>query len=187
MNNDQLGKLASPGQARDAIHIAIAPVLAAEKLRPGTHVGIVENGFGKCSDPIGIVDPFLTASVDKGSWFWLLLYPNTITSLRHEWVHPAFTAKGVPVASESERWLRDFADEVDADYWEMMEVAKSHCRNTGKNYGDPGYRWPEYLIEGGKWEGQPTPDEFWTHFTNVTGMKPDGDDSSRPGIFSCSC
>lgn len=35
--------------------------------------------------PVGIVDPFLRESVQPSQRFWLFLYPNTVTSLRHEW------------------------------------------------------------------------------------------------------
>jgi hypothetical protein len=58
-----------------------------------------------------------------------------------------------------------------------MATAATHCEGASG--------WPDYLIEGGKWEGQATPEEFWVHYFNVTGKKPADDD--RPGIFSCSC
>lgn len=93
----QLGKLIEDGdRRRDAIHIAVAPVTAAEKLRPGQPVGLVGDDremVGTCNNTLGIVDPFLVADVDEGQRFWLFLYPNTITGLRHVWTHPEFQAK----------------------------------------------------------------------------------------------
>ncbi|MFO0822607.1 MAG: hypothetical protein U0792_05710 [Gemmataceae bacterium] len=40
--------------------------------------------------PVGIVDPFLREAVRPGQRFWLFMYPNTVTTLRHEWTHPAY-------------------------------------------------------------------------------------------------
>ena len=96
-NGPQLGKLIDDGdRCRDAIHIAVAPVTAAQYLQRGEHVGFVEDGntelVGSSTNPIGIVDPFLAADVETGQRFWLFLYPGTITSLRHVWTHPQFTA-----------------------------------------------------------------------------------------------
>ena len=86
---------------RDAIHIAIAPVTAADRLAPGQHVGLVQEGklelVGPCDRNIGIVDPFLPREVEAGQRFWLFLYPGTITSLRHVWTHPVFTAAAAAV------------------------------------------------------------------------------------------
>lgn len=181
-NEPKIGNLLPDHRSaeRDAIHIAVAPVTAAEELRPGQHVGFVQQGDTNLVGPnshtlIGIVDPYLDEIVHPGAACWLFLYPQTITSLRHNWTHPAFE-ESKPDISISERWLRDFADEVDAGYDEMMFVASTHCNGND--------RWPEYLINGGKWEGTSTPDEFWTHFAAVTGKTP----SDGPtGIFSCSC
>jgi hypothetical protein len=99
MDGPNPGTLIEDGERRrDAIHIAIAPVTAAERLLPGQHVGFVSgdtehvgvvNAPSRC---LGIVDPFLRQAVEKGQRFWLFLYPNTVTSLRHYWTHPAFTA-----------------------------------------------------------------------------------------------
>jgi len=92
----QLGQLIEDGdRRRDAIHIAVAPVTAVERLSPGQHVGLVREDdpelVGPCDRTIGVVDPFLTAEVEPGRRFWLFLFPGTITGLRHVWTHPAFT------------------------------------------------------------------------------------------------
>lgn len=112
-----LGKLIEAGQQRDAIHIAVAPVIAEHVLAPGVHVGFAVEGNTElvgCGAKVklGVVDPFLKEVVLKGQRFWMFLYPQTITSLRHDWTHPAFSA---PAESnrfsrlESEAWLRNYA------------------------------------------------------------------------------
>lgn len=172
-----LGRIITNEQQRDAIHIAVAPVIAAHTLIAGRHVAFDKNGNASehtDNPPIGVIDPFLDCKVEKGQQCWLFLYPGTITGLRHEWYHPAFAAVTTSAPSASEKWLRHFAEQVDADYDEMMAIASTHCDEGDKWGGD-------YLNEGGKWEGQGTPDEFWTHFTAVTGKTGSG------GIFSCSC
>ena len=94
----KLGQLVPVGEnRRDAVHIAIAPVTADQDLIVGSHVGLKPGttdlvGYFP-STAVGIVDPFLTERVvKKGQRFWLFLYPGTVTSLRHVWTHPAFTA-----------------------------------------------------------------------------------------------
>lgn len=71
---------------RDAIHVAIVPTVAPERLFPGQHVNA--NGFRHY--PVGIVDPYLTVPVEAGQTFFLFLYPGSVTSLRHVWTHPQF-------------------------------------------------------------------------------------------------
>ena len=120
MHEVKLGQLASESDQRDAIHVAIAPVVAGEALRPGQPIGFADGYSGSdretvCggSTQVGIVDPFLKANVFKGQRFYMLLFPGTITSLRHEWSHPAFAntlpSEGISDRAFSERWLREYA------------------------------------------------------------------------------
>ncbi len=91
-----LGEIPAVDARRDAVHIAVAPVVAAHELLPRTNVSINDDGHAEqniARNPIGIVDPFLHNVVAKGQRFWLFLYPDTITNLRHVWEHPAFRAK----------------------------------------------------------------------------------------------
>ena len=97
MDTLKLGQIIEGEQHRDAIHIAVAPVEAAEQLRPGEQVGLLADGRASKAAHValvGIVDPFLRVTVLKGDRFWLWLTPYTITSLRHEWTHPAFEKGG---------------------------------------------------------------------------------------------
>ncbi len=94
-----LGEVPDETAKRDAVHIAVAPVIAGEILSPGQRVGLGKNGrvVGVNNigvKDIGIVDPFLRVKeiqVDQSCW--LFLYPNTVTSLRHVWSHSAFSAQ----------------------------------------------------------------------------------------------
>ncbi|RJQ30324.1 hypothetical protein C4565_00640 [Candidatus Parcubacteria bacterium] len=86
----ELGKLVTKETGRDAVHMAIAPITAVRRLKPGEHVDA--NGFPERygAKPVGIVDPFLREDVLEGQVFLIMLYPLSVTSLRHEWTHPAF-------------------------------------------------------------------------------------------------
>lgn len=93
----KLGEIIIGDAKRDAIHIAVAPVIAGQRLQPGDHVSLTKDQYKHATllnpdDSVGIVDPFLKGAVLEGEMFWLFLYPNTVTSLRHVWTHPAFNS-----------------------------------------------------------------------------------------------
>lgn len=112
MSDTKVGVLPPEFAQRDAIHIAVAPVVSDGTYPPGKHVGFMPDGTvgADAEHKIGIVDPFLNTDVEKGERFWLFLYPQTVTGMRHHWSHPAFTPK--TDLEESERWLRAYALEL---------------------------------------------------------------------------
>jgi hypothetical protein len=191
---DTLGSILSGGEQRDAIHIAVEPVVAAYQLAPGQHVGRIPsmNGrYGASPNPVGIVDPYLTKPVNAGENFWLLVYPRKITSLRHVWTHPAFDAvEDIPTAdvmvepadedpdtstylkTNSITWIQQYANGLDVDYEELMGHATAFIEHGS------------YWSEGGRFEGVQVESEFWKHFEIVTGIEVDEDFGN---FFSCSC
>ena len=169
----KLGELIYGEAQRDAIHIAISPVVAGEyDLRPGMLIGFDEPGCEVVrhrKDGIGIVDPFLKEAPQKGQRFWMFLYPGTITSLRHEWTHPAFVT--ADEKSESRLAVERIAVVCGKTYEALMDDAQQFAdhgnwiRDNSERYKDADW------------------DEFWKHFEILTGIKTD--DLYAP--YDCSC
>lgn len=179
----KLGQLITePGaqNQRDAIHIAVVPVMASTDLRAGQHVGVSADGLRSLvgsGDPVGIVDPFMPAGVKAGESFWLCLYQGSVHTLRHEWTHPAFpevAARPADQRAASEVWLRAFAMRI-------------------KPYDDRGTAYENFLRElvegevffhGTDTDYSITSDaELWRHVAIVTGRQVDTSDLS----LRCSC
>ena len=168
---------------RDAIHVAVAPAKAAELLLPGDHVGFLNDGtgtVGRTDSTVGVVDPFLKEPVPPGAWFWLCLYPNSVTSLRHEWTHPAFTGGAVPKTvvdvNPSMQWLKDYAEAVGVSYQVLMDAAHEALA-YGNHFCLP-YDTPNVVYE--------KKDAFWGHYEAVTGTHVHQDKKEHP-VFSCAC
>lgn len=173
-----LGKLVTTDKGRDAVHIAIAPVEATEKLYPGQGISLVEGNPAQAranEEWDGIVDPFLTSPVFPGQRFWMWMRPGSITSLRHEWTHPAFDESPATKKTRSEQWIRGLAEEHNVTYNAIMDHARMQA--GGDDF--------PYLIGGEAMEGSSTPEEFWDHYEVVTGEKVPKD--RRENFFSCSC
>jgi hypothetical protein len=186
-NVPKLGRLIGGDNVqRDAVHIAVAPVIAGENLKPGTRIGFTGlEAFvvsQKAKKQIGIVDPYLLHNVVKGERFYMFLFPNTITSLRHDWSHPEFAKEDESSTmddtffklrgdKEAEEWINDFADRIGSTYSEIMSGADDY-----QTSGD-------YLVRGGTFEGMSIPEEFWDMYERVKRITVE----DRGSFLSCSC
>lgn len=203
MSEAKLGALLTEIGERDAIHVAIIPVIAATRLYPGSPVMIdTDTMTARGSSPDikavrAIADPFLEAIIEQGEMFYACLPPNTVTGMRHHWEHPSFTEKSAetkrqkPSKEESLKWLEDFCKTADCPSLDILLKAA-----TGQELPNP---YPEYydcacqvwshggdesyLHFNGRDAHGEIPDEFWGHVENYTGLKC----PERPKYFSCSC
>lgn len=184
---DTLGTILGAGEERDAIHLAVEPMIAGQRLKPGQPVSVISPGIAgtisAITKPVGIVDPFLTAPVKPGERFYLVLYPGQVRSLRHVWEHPDFPLAGreaaiaeISAKAKSQAYIEELADRLGVDSDALISNATDYVRHG------------EYWSEGGRFEGECIPDEFWPHFTVVTGITPESKQSRQWSNFlSCSC
>ena len=97
-----LGHEPTSEHQRDAIHVAVVPVVASARLYPGQRVAVTGKGeAGPGPDHVGIVDPFLETVVEERVRFWLYLFPNSISGMRHHWQHPKFDEHEPQVANNA--------------------------------------------------------------------------------------
>lgn len=163
MESPKLGSMPTDTDVRDAIHIAIYPATAGRVLYPSQVVEI-RNGVAHPSQTstsgVGIVDPFLKHTVLAGTKVWICLYPGSITSLRHDWTHPDINNELLSeedVKAVSERWMRNYSDSTGISYSDLLS------RFAGDN------------------EGWLPVEEFWYHYSVITG------DKDPTHYFSCAC
>jgi len=186
----ELGKTFKNTRNRDATHIAVLSVTSEGGLLPGQHIGFVPGSKERVDlalpedgwpDPLGIVDPLLTTPPKAGEWFWMWMYPGTITGLRHEWDHPALT--GAPTAHKivtAEAYMRHLADDMsdNVTYEDLLEagddwaIRGDHTREDTESYQDV----YSDFSEGG---------DFWKYYQIIRGSVVPESDQVCP--FTCSC
>lgn len=187
MNESQptLGQLVEFDRPRDAVHVAIIPLVAAEELHPGWMVGADKEGYAfkvdQRHESIGVVDPFLYGVVPKGKRCWVLLTPDTVTGMRHQWTTADFPEEGPPSTREmraaATAWLMKFADDKNIRYDDMVAGAVS---GEGATFGVDchGSLAQEF--------GEGLAQQFWEHLEVVTGRRFPA--AHRSGThFSCTC
>lgn len=172
MSEVKLGELIAGDQERDAVHVAIEPVVAGDNLSAGQGVGLFNythigrEVVGVTDSLIGIVDPFLKSDVLEGQKFWMFLYPNTVTGMRHDWSHPSFE-KWRPSKDAADAWMERFAEKHTAPYEgdrvyspdELIEAAHEYLRSGDR------------MVQQGDESLRDDTDsrEFWKYYEIITG------------------
>lgn len=192
-DTSHIGQVHTGPLSNDAIHIAIAQVSAGEELKAGDHVGFKEGNtvVFKNTNNIGIVDPFLKEVVKKDRLFYLFLYPNTVTSLTHQWEHPMFNRTEDKIKA-ADTWLREQL----CDYYDDDPLTADVVEGTEWNYprileefkkGDVGY-----YAYGTDFSDKYNSDKdgfrkkFWDNLEIVTGVLATKKQRNQE-YFSCSC
>lgn len=214
-----IGMILPEGAGRDAIHIAVEPAKSGETVFPGQHVGYKPNGLvsATAEEKIGIVDPFLTGPVYPQQPFWLLVYPRTITSLRHVWEHPAFpnvvtekiieVIKEVPIKNgtitsliykneaskktpeQARAWLEAWCDSNDCpSFYEILEAFENEGEWTTNKEDIDGYHYG--IRVDGEYvhvSGSDAHGEIPEEFYDHLEIVLGRRVRSQPKYFSCSC
>lgn len=194
---DTLGFILEGDEKRDAIHLAVEPVEAAEELFPGDHVSFDNVGRAvkvEVGDGVGIVDPFLNDVVEPGQKFWLVVYPRQITSLRHVWEHESFPPSGgkskvsANVQNASELWLKNWLANNMSSFFSLdnlIEAIETGSWEDPTNKDD-GISYNGVYITSHGWDASGTiPPEFWDHYTLYTGNTVA--DVNKATYLGCSC
>jgi len=82
---ETLGTIIDDTQKRDAINIAVLPIVAAERLLPAQHIGLVEGGAGDSEKPLGGVD--MAGAVAGAVWPELMTELCNLASTRRRPKH----------------------------------------------------------------------------------------------------
>lgn len=186
MSDTTVGQLVNEGAERDAIHVAIAPVIAGERLSPGQHIGVVNEQALAGAPHIGIVDPFLAAPVFKGERFYLFLYPKTVTAMRHHWAHPAFGETTQHTFTRSELWLREFADRYSFGGYNGTPEENFTALMGRLSEAAEGRESCAVACGTSLYSGEVDLSELWDHYADFTGKQVCSDAREKLS-FSCSC
>ena len=180
MSDVKLGELLNGGESRDAIHVAIIQVIANSNLKPGQLVGLIGSSkeiVGESNKPIGIIDPFLKDIVQRGQKCYMLLYPNTVTGMKHHWEHPSFVEHVTNEKSNHDKSiqiLKYAAEQGGMSYKFLLDSMTS--------YAEHGYRC--HMGENEEYSGITGWNDIWEAWSKITGLKVP-DDAWCP--FTCSC
>lgn len=184
-----LGYFPDEKAERDAVHVAVIPLYAGERLSRGSKVKLKYGSVkvAMCAeynekDAIGIVDPFLKDyEVPENGRFWCMLFPGSVTGMRHHWAHPSFEEDKVPKAKTvHEEWIRDFCDRWNFNYDELINAATSRIPNDWRYVTAHGHDLHSRAELG------EDHDLFWEHLQELMGDI--YDEAHREGMgWSCTC
>jgi hypothetical protein len=174
MSDIGIGRLITTNQKRDAIHVAVAPVISFETLQPGQRIGLTGENVvsAKAAKTSGIVDPFLTAPVQPRERFWMFLDPGSIKSLRHEWAHPDFSM----TEAQARAVVVEIAAELHIPVEQLMGAAQRWLDSESYEVQRGAESWRDEFPEHAE--------RFWEAWEAIYHVKVE---EKKATFFSCSC
>lgn len=178
-NAKTVGTVISHNGVRDAIHVPIISVIAAERLAPGDWVTIDKDNAAFKADrnsAVAIIDPYLQWWANAGELVWAFLRPGSITTLTHHWTHReiADSPASIPVRELARARLEKFATDDLGVTLDKMLATIDLC-----SIGD------EHRLVNGDYYGLDEYSGFWSDYVLYTG-KPDPNQlEDFCGFFSC--
>ena len=129
-----LGKKPAELGVKDAVHVAIVSVRAANPIRPGQRCGINEYGEAVVSNNgVGIADPFLRETIPAGGNFQLMLNQDEIANVRHDWDHPSFSFRAPCRSAQRNKYIAEHAKELGVTYEQIMDAAAYSAASSGES------------------------------------------------------
>lgn len=123
-----LGKAPIELGVKDAVHTAIVSLRAGMALKPADQITMNSaNEAIRCTanDSFGIVDPFLTAPVARGTMFWGVLKMDEVPNVQHHWDHPQHTFSAPTTEAEKNKYLERYAERLGITYDALMKACQT--------------------------------------------------------------
>jgi hypothetical protein len=166
---------------RDAIHVAVVSLVSHGPLSRGDkvtwhHKGVSVRLCKYDEKEIGVVNPFLDRT---GGVVWVMLYPNTVTGMKHHWSHPDFDQIEIDLEL-AERTIERMAETLGMSSYDdcsardrLIQDANEYCRHQSGVWSSD-----YYMADPQDWEN------FWKAYSVVTG-NPRPTENRVP--FRCAC
>lgn len=178
MSEAKLGSLIRSDALRDAVHVAILPVISTEMIPPASKLRLVDGSYTevrKCLEhekPHGIADPFLDCNAFPGDRLWMCLYPSTIIGMRHMWHHPRIPDETPAAPAGVPDEIRQMAEHMNITVAQMLKIADDYALT-----GDLHYNGSDECYNDVSWDG------FWLAWQQYRGRAL----SVGGAPFRCSC
>ncbi len=147
---------------KDAVHVAIVSVRAAQYIQPGQRCKLNEFGEAIPGNGPGIADPFVK-EINRGEYFWLILNSTEVENVSHTWEHPSITFEKPKREAQYNKYLEGYAEDLGVTYKELM----SACNNMV--YNDKRTAYPGSLNEEELESIQDDIYDIWCEWAEETG------------------
>lgn len=157
---------------RDALHVAIIPLVAGEDMSPGQKIKLKSpnTDIAVKYDPlkdnihrdyIGVVDPMLHENVVMGERFYGFMKSGVVKGMRHHWDSNQFPTAGLFIKEEEEdvhyKYLKQHCESNSLNLEQFLETCQTDEDFMTTMRLEP----DDYSMD----------DVFWYHLEQYTGME----------------